>query len=193
MDKQYCTVEDIRNYSNITIDVADEPQVEEWIEAMSNYVSLETNREWLADSTASDRYYTGNGYQSLEVDEFIEVSNVYTGDAFGEDFVEKTSYITYPYNTTVKDTIILQGDFFPALVKSVKITAKWGYSATVPEDIKTAVMILVTGILLDQSNQSGEIKSEKIGNYSVAYETQTKDNDLEKAKSIINSRKRIRI
>jgi len=193
MDKQYCTIQDIENYLNVDIEASLEPQVLLWVEAMSNYVSLQTNREWLADSSASERFYNGNGCQSMEVDEFIEVSNVYLGDSFGENFEEETSYITHPYNSTVKNTFVLQSNFFPKTIKSVKINAKWGYGAEVPEDIKLATSILVAGVYNNQRGSSGEIKSEKIGNYNVSYETNTQKDDFEKAKTIIDSRKVIRI
>lgn len=193
MNKKYCTVEDVENYVGLDVAAGFQSQIESWIEGISNLISLKTSREWLADTAANERFFDGNGMQSMEVDEFIEVSNVYTGDAFGENFTEETSYITYPHNTTVKDTIVLKDSLFPSFIKSVKINAKWGYAVTVPEDIKFATVVLVAGIILSQTNQDQEVKSEKIGNYSVSYETDAQKSDYENALQTILYRRKITI
>jgi hypothetical protein len=63
-----------------------------------------------------------------------------------------TDYLLWPYNAaamgrpyTRLDIDQLNGDkvLWYRFPKSVKITARWGYSTTVPEDIKQAVVIQV--------------------------------------------------
>jgi len=193
MDKQYCTVEDIENYLGIDVALEFQSQIDGWIEAMSNLVSLRTNREWLVDTTATDRYFDGNGCQNMEVGDFVGVPTVSIGDSFGENMEVESDFVTFPHNTTVKNTIILKSGIFSKKIKNVLINVKWGYANSVPEDIKQATVILTSGIILAQTNQDGEIESEKIGNYSVKYVTESQKSDYNQALDIINSRKVIRI
>jgi hypothetical protein len=193
MEKLYITIEDVENYLGLNVAEEFADQIEDWIKAMSNYVSLVTNREWLADTTATARFFDGKGFQSLEIPDFIQITQLELGDNWGENMQVETGYITHPYNTTSKNTIILKNKNFEKGFMNVRVTAKWGYLASVPSDIKHAVTILTSGIVLAQTNQEGEIESEKIGNYSVKYVTDEQKSDYEKAKNIIESRKLIRI
>jgi hypothetical protein len=193
MSKQYTTVEKVSNYLLSNISSTFESQIEYWIIAMSNYISLATNREWLADETANARWFDGNGYQALEVGDFIGNPTLEIGDAFGENMVAETDFITYPHNTTTKNTIVLKNENFENSIKNVRVTAKWGYLATVPKDIEFATTVLVAGIVMAQTNQDGEVESEKIGNYSVKYVTDQQKSDYVNVKEIISNRALIRI
>lgn len=192
-DKQYCSVEDIENYLLIDISAEFEVQVENWITSASNYVATFTNRDWLADSTASARLFNGNGYQSIEVPDFIGTPVVEFGDDYAENFTATTNFLTSPYNTENKTHIVMKGDIVPLGTQNVRITAKWGFGATVPEDIKQATVIIASAIVLAGTNQDGEIESEKIGNYQVKYKSDAHKDDARLSMSILESRRVIRL
>jgi hypothetical protein len=77
-----------------------------------------------------------------------------------------------------------------------RITGKWGYSETVPADIQFVATVFVGGILNQHRQGGDEIKSEKIGNYQVTYNTDNGSNswaDFAKAKEILDMYKRLLI
>ncbi len=99
-------------------------------------------------STASTRYYDGNGRDKLWVDEMAEepvtVEVSYAGDGV-YTALAVTDYTTWPYNRYPRVRIDLKvyGTLvaWPNYPQAVKITAKWGYSTVVPADIKQAAII----------------------------------------------------
>jgi hypothetical protein len=189
MAKQYCEISDIENY--LTLEIADEFEsvAEGWIEAISNMIKLLTNRDWLADSVATARFYDGNNCSELTVDDFIGTPVVEIGDDYAENLVATTDFITKPYNTTNKNVIKLKEDSFDKGEQNVRVTVKWGYAQEVPADIKLATTVIASAVILAQTNQDGEIESEKIGNYTVKYKDDQHRNDAKLAMGIIQQRK----
>jgi hypothetical protein len=192
-NKKYTKVENIENYLGLDVAVEFQGQIDTWIIGMSEFIKNYTNRDWLADETPQERYFDGNGFSGLEVGDFIGEPTLKIGDSFGENMEVKTEFITHPYNTISKNTIVLKRDFFRNKIKNVSVTARWGYSSETPRDIEFATTVLVAGIILAQTNQQGEVKSEKIGNYTVTYESDAQKNDFKNAMDIINQRKLTRI
>lgn len=192
-EKAYTTIENIKNYLTIEIVEAFEDQIDDWITAMSNHVRLATNRDWLADETATERFFDGNGMRSIEVGDFIGTPVLKVGSDFNTDMVASTDFASFPYNTTSKNTLIHKSYGFPRGIQNVSVTARWGYMESVPKDIQLATTILVAGIILAQTNQEGEVKSETIGNYTVSYATEKQISDFENAKKILDYRTLIRI
>ena len=189
MNKEYTTKALVEAYLQTTLTQS----LDNYIIAMSNYIALTTNREWLADTTATARVYNGNGKYTMQFDDFIDLTTVETGEDCGENYTEITSYTSYPFNIPSKTAVILKDDIFPIGIKTVRITAKWGYSATVPKDIEHACTILVAGVIQAQTNQEGEVESEKIGNYQVKYVTDQQKSDFKTAMDILSKRTVIRI
>jgi hypothetical protein len=191
MDKQYVTVEEVSKY--LLLDIVDsfQDQVDNWIIAMSNQVALMTNREWLAGSAEypETRYFDGKGNAYLRIGEAIDIDAVYVGEDYGENFVAITDYITYPYSGNLITKLIRKDNAFDRGIKNIKVVGRFGYGETVPEDIKFAVVVMVAGLIMNQTNQDGEIESEKIGNYAVTYKTDEQKNDFNTAKNIIASRR----
>lgn len=191
MDKKYITVADVENMALVDVVDSFEDQIDEWIIAMSNQVSLLTNREWLADDTEYPeiRYFDGTGCSYLRIGEAVEIDSIEIGEDYAEDFEAVTDYITYPYNSSPITKLIRKDGVWDRGIKNIKITGNFGYAITVPEDIKFAVAVLVAGIINAQSNQEGEIQSEKIGNYAVTYSTDEQKQDYKRAMDIIQTRR----
>lgn len=182
--KNYCSVADIENYLLIEIDAGFESQIEEWIEAMENYIDKETGRNFKADTIASERLYDGDGSTSLYIDDCIEITKVEVDD-------EEIEYYAYPANELPKIKLELEDDIFTRGKQNVAITAKWGYSADVPKAIEFACMVLVAGIINNAANTDGEIKSLSMGAYSVTYKDQKQVVDYENAMKIIDRYRRM--
>lgn len=197
--KGYCSEEDIENYLLTTIDSSFSTQIEEWIGQMEDYIEKKTERVFIADSTASERWFDGSGEERMYLDEFISISGLVIYDSLDKvlyTLTEDTHYITIPYNETPKRGLhtkyynTLGFTYFPSGTKNVKATAKWGYSETVPDLIKFATIVLVAGIVNFSNQSEGEIKSEKIGDYQVTYKDQQQADDFKKAQEIIESFKK---
>lgn len=199
MARKYTDKTKIENYALTTIDSSFDTQVDEWIESITRYIEQYTGRVFIADSTAKARLYDGNDRQILNIDDCVEVTKVEVGNnIWGDSFTEQVNtgstpeYYTLPANDSSLEIPIrqigLRNRLWIAGHANHRITAKWGYSATVPEDIELATTILVSGIVnANRTGGSGGIKSEKIGEYSVSY----KDNAEEvKVKEILNNYKR---
>lgn len=165
-----------------------------------NLIDQLTGRNFIADDTASIKLFDGNDNDYLLIDECISISKVEKGDNYFADtystitlFVQGDNtkgYIRMPINYS-EDAIpirrvFLRGYLWLKGIGNNRITAKWGYSATVPQAIALATTILASGIYMyNKGGTSGNIKSEKIGMYSVAYNNTEGWDALAKAKLII--------
>lgn len=204
--KGYTTKDIIQNYTGLTISSSLDTQFGAWIEGVEHYIDKYTGRNFKADADATPRLYDGDGEQDLLIDDCIEITKVEIGnDSYGGSFVEipNTSadrYITYPENAGVKGSaiskLLLTSRYWPEGMQNNRVTAKWGYSADVPADITFAATVLVAGIYNNQSQgSSGQLKQERIGNYTVAYDTDNNKtlSDFERVKEILELYKKPRI
>lgn len=206
MLKGYTTEEKIENYILEDIDASFSDQIDNWIEAMEREIDNITGRNFVADSTASTRLFNGTGNDTLLIDDCVAITKVEIGlDSYGGTFTEISAtdsdrYFKEPENYSergVPITILsLSAREWPKGRQNNRITAKWGYSTAVPKDIEFVCTVFVAGILNQQRQGGDEIKSEKIGNYQVTYNTDQGANsyaDFEKAMNILNSYKKIYI
>ncbi len=204
--KGYTTKTKIENYLLKTIDASYDTQIARWIEGMEQVIDKMTNRNFIADSIASARVFGGDGTPELMIDECVAITKVEVGnDEFGSSFTEVPAsgagrYFSYPENATLKGVpfykVSLFGDAFPCGMQNNRITAKWGYSAAVPADIEFVATVFVAGIINQQILGGDEIKSEKIGNYQITYNTDNDNDswaDFNKAMDILKSYTRILI
>lgn len=204
--KGYTTEEIIENYLLQNIDATFSDQIDSWIAGIEKIIDQYTGRNFIADSTATARLFDGDGRQDLLIDECVAVTKVEVGlDSYGNSFLEISAsgadrYFTYPANATLKSVpihkISLNARGWAPGRQNNRITAKWGYSATVPADIQFAATVFVAGILNQHRQGGDEIKSEHIGNYTVTYNTDQGANsfgDFENAKRILDSYKKLNI
>ena len=163
-----------------------------------------TGRNFKADDTATARLFDGNGEMELVIDDAIEITLVEIGlDTYGGSFMTipatgPTRYFTKPNNHVAEGVpvtkITLNSELFTPGIQNQRITGKWGYSAAVPADIKRVATVFAFGVLNAENNLGGgTIKSERIGNYNVTYNTDNgKDSwgDFENAMATLESYKR---
>jgi len=179
---KYCTKEQVLDYLLLEVDESFEDTIDSWIEMSTQEINTYTNRVFEADDTASVRKYDGNNMTKLYIDDFIELTSVEVDSSDITDDV-----LTYPANTTPKNVLYYE-NAFDRDKQNVEVTAKWGYSEEAPDDIVFACIVITAGKILF-SQRTGEIKSEKIGNYQVAYE-EGKKADIEMVKYILNKYKK---
>jgi hypothetical protein len=133
---------------------------------MEKYVEDYTGRVFIEPTTATAKYYDGNGEHRMIIDEFTTVTEV----SVNGSVIASANYTLYPLNDERKNEIYLHDTVFYYIDPAdIKITAKWAYSKTVPYDLQFAMVVLVSGIIQYSNTHAGEIKSEALGNYSVTY------------------------
>lgn len=203
MTKGYTSKEKVENYLLQDIDAGFSAQINDWIESVERYIDQYTNRNFIADASASPRSYDGNSRQALMIDDCIAVTEVKVGnDQWGDSqsVVGNTGgdrYYTLPTNNVADKVPInkigLRTRIFTAGHANHTITAKWGYSENVPKDIEFAATVLVAGIVNHSQGKTtnDSVKSEKIGEYSVTYADEKGFADAEMAKKILDSYMRI--
>lgn len=187
--KGYCTIAQIQNYLLHTIKAYFVPQVLEWIAMMEKFVEQETGRVFIADDV-TEKKYDGDGGIQLFLDENVAVSKL----TIDSSVISPSDYLLYPPNELPITRIKLKDDaglFFIGGEQNIKVEAKWGYSVICPSDISFATMIFVVGIINFSGEMSGEIKSERIGDYAVVYKNKKDWQDFERAKGILEKYKLI--
>jgi len=194
-DKGYTTESKLEKYLNVDITDGD---AENFILAAQAYIESLTGRNFKADSEASSRLYEGNDRRDLIIDDCVEVTKVEVGsNMWGDSFTEVDNsgstpeYYLIPPNYEERGVPIrkigLRHRTWIFGHANHRITAKWGYSASVPEDISFAATVIASGMYYqNRGENTGAIKSEKIGEYSVTYADQKGYSDLERAKTILD-------
>lgn len=199
--KGYTTEEKIETFLNKDISTGD---ADDAILAAEKLIDMLTGRNFKAESSASYRYFTGNNSQDLIIDDCTEVSEVnLANDEYGDSLSTLSAggvngYVLFPKNRTDPPVPIrkihYRGGVWTAGRENHKIKAKWGYSAAPPGDIVMAATIIAGGIYnYNRGGVSGDIKTEKIGDYSVTYDvegTGGRWGDYERAITILDGYKK---
>ena len=159
--KGYTNIKNIENYLLTEIELGFEEQVEEWIEQAEAFIERETGRVFIADTETSERLYDGDNDTILFIDDCISISKVEVND------IEIEVY-PYPANYT-PTTRIISSTRFTKGKQNVKVTAKWGYSESVPADIKQATTMLVAGFIDKGLKPKGDINTISLGQYSAGF------------------------
>lgn len=186
--KGYTNILAIENYLLTDISDCFQDQVSEWIAQVEKYIENYTGRVFITE-TATARYYDGNGEIEMTFDDFTDLETL----TIDGTEIESDEYYLYPANTVKKDTIVLEQTYFTKDNQNVVLTAKWGYSDTVPHDIAFATTIFVAGIINFSNNAHGEVVSETVGQYSVTYNNSKEWSDYKRAVEILNHYRRIRV
>jgi len=191
----YTTEEKLEKFLNVTIVTGD---ADDFISAADEIINKLTGRKFIADESASARLFEGTDRNALLIDECIEITKVErANDSYGEDLstIDSDDYIELPRNYSSESipikAIYYKNGVWPIGIEGLanhQITAKWGYSENAPDDIVFAATVLAAG-MYSFNRAKGNVKSEKIGNYSVSYNGDDWG-AFEQAKSIIANRTR---
>lgn len=194
----YTTKTKCEDFLGITISLTD-AKFDDFISAAQSYIDQYTERNFEADTEASERSYNGNGSYVLPIDDCVEVTEVSLGSNFwGDSYsIIDTSgtdrYYTLPYNNEADgvpiNAILLRSRYWIRGTGNHKIKAKWGWSANVPDDIAWAATFL-TASIYKQGGNIGGITSERIGEYNVSFADTEELKDFNKVKSILDGYKK---
>ena len=127
------------------------------------------------EGTSEDRFFDGSGKDRILIDPFTGSPTVLilnldgtTQNSLSEG--ASSDYITYPLNETEKNELVLvstaQLFSFPSGKRRVKVTAAFGASTAVPDDVAIAAMKLV-GNIAQKRLKGGDPKSERLGDYAI--------------------------
>ena len=188
MAKGYTTKTKLENYTLQSIDASFNSQITDWIESIEKFIEKFTGRVFIADTTASEKVYDGEGGSKQKFDEFISLTKVEIGEDTKTE-IESDNYRIYPNNDERKNKIQLKENYFTKGYQNVTITAKWGYSINCPADLTLAATTLLAGIINYSNDAKGKIRSESIGRYTVAYTDDQGWQDFKRAMMILNSYK----
>lgn len=167
----------IENYLLTDIDASFSTQITTWISAVQKWIDNYTDRTFEASTTT--KKYDGKSKHFLMVDDLLSVntlwfvSNDSTSDA-NTNSLATTDYYLYqnddpnktPYNKVVLNP---NGSYqtFDWGLQNIWIKGSWGYSTTVPEDIKMVATKLVGAII--NTGKDGNVRSFSEGDYSVTF------------------------
>lgn len=200
-DKNYTTEAKIEAYlGGISISTG---AADDYILATQELIEQETDRNFKADTSATSRLYDGNDRQYLIIDDCVEVTKVEVGsNQWGDSFTEITNpvggtpgYYLLPANYSAENEPIrkigLRSQYWIFGHANHRITAKWGYSAAVPDDIEFAATVIAAGMYyFNRGLKTGAVKSEKTLNYSVSYANEAGFDSYKNAMMILDSYKK---
>jgi len=197
--KEYTTEAKLETFLGIAIASG---EADDAINGAVDIIDVWTDRNFIADTNASLRRYSGNDRENLLIDECVEITAVAMGqDLYGDSTLALSASVSGGYYPIPRDfatrlkpikELHLRGRVWTKGIENHSVTAKWGYSTSVPQAIATAATILAAGLYnFYRSGGGALIKSEKIGNYAVTYESPKDWTALEQAKSFMDQYKRM--
>jgi len=169
----YTDKNQIEKYLGTTFPSSLNSQLVNWITAVTGWIENYVGFSFEND-TASDRYFDGSGSRELLVDKYHTLVSIIILDINGSNDItlDTNDIVQYPLNATPKDRIYIEGSGsvikFPSYRNAVKINAKWGWSATVPQEIQLATTRLMAH-LLQKRLSGGAVSQESLGDYSVSF------------------------
>ena len=203
MPKGYTTLENVENYMLITVDASFESQVATtWLSTVEDIIDKFTGRNFIADDPGTQKIYevklehavdiarTFPSIRSLIIDEATEVEDLQIDD----DDIASGDYLVYPPNDTPKLQIVLRDTstaVFTLDQQNIKVTAKWGFSATVPSDIEFAATVLLAGIVQHSWSSEGEVESVTMGRVTLAYKNKKEISDFESVREILKTYRKV--
>lgn len=126
-------------------DTTDDTVLEAVIEAASRAIDGETGRVFYA--TTATRYFTAEE-EIIFIDDLLSVTSIkldLNSDRVYETTLAATDYDLEPYNVTPYTRIQrapMGVYYFPSQRKGVEIVGSWGYSATAPDAINEACLLM---------------------------------------------------
>ena len=167
--------------------------LDSWILAIDNWIDAYVGMSFKA--TSEQRFYDGEGTREAIIDPFSAITEVLILGIEGNTdstLVEGASndYLLYPLNDTIQDTIQLTPvaavGVFPNRARTLAVTGVFGYEdGDRPEEV-TLVATMLLSQIVEKSLRGGKAKAEKIGEYSVTYQTINEIADAMAIKNILD-------
>jgi hypothetical protein len=143
----YATLADLKTREKITTtDTTRDAHMEQMIEAASRWIDGITGRQFYA--TSATYYFTARDNFSLRVTDLLSVTTLKTdlsGARAYETTWDDTDFDLCPYNTPPYQWIEVAPNglnLFPLTRRGVQIAGSWGYSATTPDAVNEACLLV---------------------------------------------------
>lgn len=183
----YFTESELENFIIQDIDNSLSAWITTIIGQVEAYIEKYTGIDF-ENAASADRYFDGYGDDVLHIGDFQSLTAVTilnTDGSVMETLTVDTDYVTYPYNESVKNALLLipggKRSAWPTWRRAIKVTGTFGH-ANPPADVKLAAIKLAAEII-NEGLKGGKVASESLGSYSVSYE---KVEEKAKAMGIVN-------
>ena len=173
----YTNKSKVEKYLNVDISASFDTQIAGWIASVKTWIDKYCGKTF--ESASSVKYYDGNGKRELDFDDCSSVpTEVLILDIDGTTAFTLTEgasndYLVYPLNESTKNQLRLVSGatigYFPNRDSSVKITAPFGFSASVPEDVELIATKLV-GEIVKEGLKGGKLASISLGDYTANFQ-----------------------
>lgn len=148
----YLELEDLRGYLDIDI-AGDNPLLQEAIEDAQQYIDSQTNRHF--EAVTATRYYDRSALDrwngrllNLYGQDLLTVTTLTNGDSAGTAIVAANYWLVPRNDGPPYHGILLKEDISDYwewdIDYWVSVAGTWGYSATVPDDIRRATAVLAS-------------------------------------------------
>jgi hypothetical protein len=156
-------------------DVADDTVLESVVTGISRAIEEETHRRFYTTASDEVRYYSPDDSYTLMPDEdIISVAKIeidQDGDRTYETELAATDWELWPYNAALNGKPYLEiriatpnaAYVWPILPRSVKVTGKFGYSASTPAAIREACLLSAQKLFRRKDAIFGVVGSPEMG------------------------------
>lgn len=186
----YITKSELEKYLGLSIDASLDSFITTLIASVTRYINKKTGTFFEAPDPDSDvtRYYDGNNKTRLTIDHLRELTSL---SVDGISLVKDQDFYLYPLNAVednepftsielIQPETRLQRSsridvsspyVFERAQRNIVLTGKFGYSETVPEDIKVVCLKLTASLIKENIGDRDlkELSSETLGDYSVSF------------------------
>lgn len=181
----YCTLSELKARLDID-DTTDDTILENVIEAASRVIDKDCNTRFYAASET--RYYSAEAPGVVTVDDLLSVSSLATDEALDGLYSTTwatTDYQLLPFNSTPYREIRVKPTttkYFPvsSYKGRVKVTGSFGYSATTPDAINEACLILASRYFKRKDAVFGILGTPELGTIQMMGELK-KDSEYQQA------------
>ena len=131
----YCTVTDIRNFSNVSTQEFSDTAVQQMIDRATQFIDMRTGRTWQGTNTVTNEYYDGDDTDLLWLNQSdIKSITALAIDQSGDNVTYTTVTVTYancyPEGYIVLNRSLAEVNLFKAGSKTVRISYTNGAANT---------------------------------------------------------------
>ncbi|KUK49441.1 MAG: hypothetical protein XE08_0288 [Parcubacteria bacterium 32_520] len=189
--KQYTSKDRVEALMLIKIKPEWQEYFDIFLESAENYIDTFTGRNFVADTEFSEKVYDGDGSREIIIDDFVSIEKITIN---GETVLNPDDILTYPANQTPKMRVVIPDEinsYFPRGNQNIRVSAKWGYSVSVPKEIEFAATVIVAGMINYAYEHNSEVQAESIDDYNVTYNRKEDWVKYERVKEILEKYKKI--
>jgi hypothetical protein len=161
----YCTITDIRNYTNVQSSEYNDAAVQMMIDTVTSSIDLYCNRTWQGTEDATDVYLDGNGKNFMFIDNDLQAITSLAIDDDGDGvYTAISSTLYYPYLD--RGSLLLDKDaevstFYKGR-RTVKVSYTHGY-ADPPDEVRHLAILSVANMMKMDATRTAIIDEIKMG------------------------------